>query len=165
MKPTSFAQQRKKNLKTNRPKESVTKWLDVVKKAAECSKWNFQNKFNLLLAEKLSIAKDNKKAEAKYAAAIETAHSSNFIHEEGKHSYFLPHLDNNSMITYVILLPIVIWHQGLACELCGLHYERLGNDTKALELFRQAEDCYQVWGSIVKTRQMTEKIEFLSHKL
>ena len=100
--------------------------------AAKLSKWNFQNKASLLLAEKLSFSQNNLDAEVQYANAVKEAKSSSFVHEEG-----------------------------LASELAGAHYERLGNIVKALPLFQQAENCYIVWGSIVKTRQMQEKIRSL----
>lgn len=51
----------------------------------------------------------------------------------------------------------------IACELAGMHHEKQGNYDKALALFRQAEHCYQLWGSASKCRQMKEKINYLDH--
>ena len=70
-----------------------------------------------------------------YCTSIEAAHESKFVHEEG-----------------------------LACELAGMHYERVKNIEQALCLFKQAQDCYDYWGSRMKVRMMQEKIQHLSHK-
>lgn len=124
---------RKKNPKSKRSPENTMQLLNIVQEAAEVSPYNFQNKLALLTAEKLSMMSSrNADAEAQYTAAIELSKSSHFVHEEG-----------------------------LSCELAGLHYERLGNSTKALELFEQAERCYETWGSAVKSRQIQEKIEVM----
>ena len=124
-----------------RPKNVKTKrfpekeWLNVVINAAECSEWNFQNKASLLLAEKLSSSSKHEKAEVHYMKAIEESRSSHFVHEEG-----------------------------LACELAGMHYERRGDITKAKELFQQAENCYETWGSAAKIRQVQKKIKSINLK-
>ena len=123
---------RRKKVKTKRIPSSTLSCLDIVQHAAKLSKWNFQNKASLLLAEKLSFSQKNCDAEVQYVNAVEEAKSSSFVHEEG-----------------------------LASELAGAHYERLGNIVKALPLFQQAENCYVDWGSMVKTRQMQEKIRSL----
>jgi hypothetical protein len=125
----SIGLQRKRNLKAKRTWEITNSWLEGLQKAAECSKWNFENKASLLLAEKLSLHSRNAEAETQYEIAINAARSSYFIHEEG-----------------------------LACELAAEHYRRLGNDEKALALLSRAENCYEVWGSVVKTHQVREKI-------
>jgi hypothetical protein len=125
----SIGLQRKKYSKSTRTREITNKWLEGLQNAAKCSKWNFLNKASLLLAEKLSLNARNSEAEEQYDIAINASRSSNFIHEEG-----------------------------LACELAALHYRRLGNDEKAIALFCRAEKCYEVWGSVVKTRQVREKI-------
>ena len=110
-------------------------WLNVVINAAECSEWNFQNKASLLLAEKLSSSSKHEKAEVHYMKAIEESRSSHFVHEEG-----------------------------LACELAGMHYGRRGDITKAKELFQQAENCYETWGSAAKIRQVQKKIKSINLK-
>lgn len=124
---------RQKTSKAARVKESLKHWLEVVENAAKCSKWNFENKACLLRAERFSLAHSNQVAEEEYANAIKASQSSHFIHEEG-----------------------------LANELAGCHYERLGNTSRALELFSSAKNCYEMWGSIVKYRQMEEKMKKLS---
>jgi hypothetical protein len=59
-------------------------WLDIVTDAARCSKYNFENKRALLVAEKLSYSCHchNDAAEVMYGAAIKASKSSHFIHEE-----------------------------------------------------------------------------------
>ena len=109
--------------------------INVVINAAECSEWNFQNKASLLLAEKLSSSSKHEKAEVHYMKAIEESRSSHFVHEEG-----------------------------LACELAGMHYGRRGDITKAKELFQQAENCYETWGSAAKIRQVQKKIKSINLK-
>ena len=123
----------RKKSKAKRNRKINNKWLKVLQNAAAYSSWNFKNKASLLLAEKLSLELKNDEAEVQYGIAIESAKSSKFIHE-----------------------------QGLACELAGMHYERQGKSRMARSLFTQAESCYEVWGSIVKTRQMKEKIDNLT---
>lgn len=74
--------QRKKNLKKKRAPEEIKHSLDVLKKAAEYSKWNFANKLALVLAERYSLT-ENKDAENQYAVAITRSKLSHFVHEEG----------------------------------------------------------------------------------
>ncbi len=65
-------------------------------------------------------------AQASYAAAINSARSSGFIHE-----------------------------QGLACELFGYHCKKLNNLTSARAFFNQAKQCYKEWGSQMKVDSIT----------
>jgi hypothetical protein len=74
-----------------------------------------------LEAEQFSFDKKNEEAHKSYAAAIDTACLSGFIHE-----------------------------QGLACELAGYHYKRVGDLRSALSFFGQAKRCYTEWGSKMK---------------
>ena len=81
----------------------------------------------MLRAENFSYLGDLVKAEASYAAAIKSARSSGFIHE-----------------------------QGLACELAGYHYEEnVGDIGCARGFFDQAIDCYLQWGSKMKVDSIT----------
>ncbi|KAL3804864.1 hypothetical protein HJC23_006636 [Cyclotella cryptica] len=107
--------------------------ISIVAKAAKFSEWNFKNKVALLKAELASVEEDADEAEDQYDVAITAARSSKFIHEEG-----------------------------LACELAGFHCKNHGKVTKALNLFREAERCYQAWGSKVKANQMVCVIQSLS---
>jgi len=134
---TGLARSRKlksTNENATRIKEkSIIQSIDAVQKAAELSEWNFRNKASLLLAEKYSLSLKNVDAERQYNDAIEQSKASSFVHEEG-----------------------------LASELAGAHYERLGKFNSALVLFQRAENCYEAWGSTVKSQQMQEKCLELS---
>lgn len=125
---SDIAIRRQRNVKSRKIPEK--EWLDVVKDAAKCSEWNYQNKASLLLAEKFSSSRKYLAAEEHYTKAIEESRSSRFVNEEG-----------------------------LASELAGMHYVRQGNMAKACELFRQAESCYEAWGSAAKICQVQEKIK------
>ncbi len=76
---------------------------------------------HLLEAEQFSFEKRIIEAQKSYDAAISTARSSGFIHEEG-----------------------------LACELAGYHYKKIGDLSSALSFFGQAKRCYTEWGSRMK---------------
>jgi hypothetical protein len=56
--------------------------------------------------------------------------------------------------------------QALACELSARHYREKshGDLDKALSLYRQAEKCYEEWGSPKKARQMKEAIHMIAMK-
>ena len=100
--------------------------------AAVLSPHNFKNKVELLEAELHSFEKKNEEAAASYAAAIASAQSSRFTHE-----------------------------QGLACELAGLHHKKIGQKEVALDYFRQARECYNLWGSELKVDAVTQHMEQL----
>ena len=154
-------QRKRKTTKKERAPESAYRSIDIVKKAFECSKWNWANKLSLLMAEKYSFTQNNRMAAVQYDAAINASKSSHFVHEEG-----LGETDSCVIsLAYIFSLYLCLWYLFLAnktaCELAGNHYERLGNSAKALSLFQQAEQCYERWGSTVKTRHMAEKISKL----
>merc|ERR1712194_220599 len=69
-----------------------------LKAAALHSEWNYRNKVHLMEAEMFSYEGNNESASSFYAAAILASRSSSFVHE-----------------------------QGLACELAGFHYKKIGN--------------------------------------
>jgi hypothetical protein len=48
-----------------------------------------------------------------------------------------------------------------ACELAGMHYERLNKIQQAVTLFLQAEKCYNRWGSQMKVQKMKDKAKNL----
>jgi hypothetical protein len=50
----------------------------------------------------------------------------------------------------------------LACELAGRHCKKHGKIAKALNLYKEAEMCYQAWGSKEKTYQMTCEMQSLT---
>jgi tetratricopeptide (TPR) repeat protein len=99
------------------------------KAAAEQSKYNFQNKVELLEAELYNRNGEHDKAKASYAAAIASARSSKFIHEEG-----------------------------LACEKAAFHHKNVGEISDALKYFMQARECYKKWGSKVKVDDVDGQI-------
>lgn len=74
----------------------------------------------------------HKKAKASYAAAISSARSSGFIHE-----------------------------QGLACELAGYHFKKIGDYRSACSSFEQAKQCYTEWGSQTKVESVTRQLDFV----
>ena len=80
-------------------------------------------------AEQFSYQNQHHKAKASYAAAISSARSSGFIHE-----------------------------QGLACELAGYHFKKVGDSRSACGFFEQAKQCYTEWGSLVKVESVTRQL-------
>ncbi|KAL3822373.1 hypothetical protein ACHAXA_010851 [Cyclostephanos tholiformis] len=107
--------------------------IQVLKSAAELSSWNFQNKVELLEAEEFSHDGNHNKAMASYLAAINSAQSSSFIHE-----------------------------QGLACELAGYHCKNVGDRDAAWSFFDQAKRCYTEWGSELKIDSVALQLKSLS---
>jgi hypothetical protein len=71
----------------------------------------------------------NEEASSSYAAAILASRSSRFVHE-----------------------------QGLACELAGFHYKKIGDLRRACSFFNQANLCYTEWGSDVKVAFITRQL-------
>jgi hypothetical protein len=87
----------------------------------------------LLQAEQFSFQSKNSAANMAYAAAINSAHSSGFIHE-----------------------------QGLACELAGYHYNRICDFSTARSYFDQAKQCYTEWGCQLKVENVTRRASSLT---
>ena len=87
-------------------------------------------KVHLLEAENFSFNNNHEEAKASYAAAVTSARSSRFLHE-----------------------------QGLACELAALHYKKIGDNKSAYGFFNQAKQCYSEWGSKIKVESVTRQIE------
>ncbi|KAL9182253.1 hypothetical protein ACHAXT_012905 [Thalassiosira profunda] len=94
------------------------------------SRWNFRNKAHLLEAENFSFHNNHEDAKASYAAAITSARCSRFVHE-----------------------------QGLACELAGLHYKKMGDIRSSMSFLTQAKACYTEWGSNVKVDSVARHLE------
>ena len=88
---------------------------------------------HLLEAEQFSLQNHNSEAQASYTAAINSARSSGFIHE-----------------------------QGLACELAGHHYKKVFDLRSAWIFFDQAKRCYTEWGSQLKVDSVTQQLDSLS---
>lgn len=93
-------------------------------------------KVDLLEAELFSFEGNHLMARESYAAAIQGAKSSRFIHEEG-----------------------------LACELAGCHSNKLGDVPRALDFFTRAKQCYSKWGSQMKVESVSRQIESMQTKL
>lgn len=103
--------------------------LCALREAAKHSKANFQNKIELLEAELHNRDGEHDKAKASYAAAIASARSSKFTHEEG-----------------------------LACEKAALYNKKIGELSDALKYFSKAQECYKKWGSQVKADEIEKQI-------
>ncbi len=88
---------------------------------------------HLLEAEQFSFQNRNSEAHASYAAAINSARLSGFIHE-----------------------------QGLACELAGYHFKKNFDLQSAWILFDQAKQCYVEWGSQMKVDSVSRQLRSLS---
>jgi len=106
--------------------------INALKTFNSNSQWNFRNKVHLLEAELFSFRGKHEEAKASYAAAISSAQCSRFIHE-----------------------------QGLACELAGFHYKKMGDHEGARGLFSQARQCYSEWGSQTKMDSIARELETL----
>jgi hypothetical protein len=87
----------------------------------------------LLKAEQFSFQNRNSEAQSSYAAAINSARSSGFIHE-----------------------------QGLACELAGYHFKKVYDLRSAWISFDQAKQCYVDWGSQMKVDSVSQQLTSLS---
>lgn len=125
--------ERKRNdKKTDSLKEVVMKSIQFLRSESNGHNWNHQNKLHLLEAGFYSYQKKKDKANLSYNAAIAMARSSGYIHE-----------------------------QGLACELAGMHYKKMGEKAIALSSFRQAIRCYTEWGSQVRVDMVTRQMELL----
>ena len=85
-------------------------------------------------AEMFSSEAKNEEARESYAAAIESAQSSGFIHE-----------------------------QGLSLELAGFHYKRIGDHASAYRLLCQAKQCYDEWGSEMKVESVARQLESVGY--
>jgi len=106
--------------------------INALRTAKKLSPWNFSNKVFLLEAEMYSFERKGPEARLSYAAAITSSRSSGYVHE-----------------------------QGLACELAGLHYEKLGEEQTALDFFHQAKECYVRWGSQMKVESVSQQMEII----
>ncbi|KAL3810773.1 hypothetical protein ACHAXA_011785 [Cyclostephanos tholiformis] len=114
-------------------RKTAKKCIKLIETAASHSSWNFLNKAHLLHAEEFSHAGNHDKAMESYLAAICSAISSGFIHE-----------------------------QGLACELAGYHCKNIGDRSRAWNFFNQAKCCYTEWGSQMKVESVARYLDSLS---
>mmetsp|Transcript_4325 Transcript_4325/g.8337 ORF Transcript_4325/g.8337 Transcript_4325/m.8337 type:complete len:384 (-) Transcript_4325:155-1306(-) len=121
-----------KRQRTSKIQQIPKEAIANLRAAAKDSKWNYGNKVHLLEAELSSHEGRNEDANSLYAAAIIASRSSRFVHE-----------------------------QGLACELAGFHYKKIGDLQRALGFFNQAKSCYAEWGSEMKVEGITRQLAFL----
>jgi len=122
-----------KRHRTSKLKRIPKEAIANLRAAAKDSKWNYGNKVHLLEAELSSHEGRNEDANSLYAAAIIASRSSRFVHE-----------------------------QGLACELAGFHYKKIGDLQRALGFFNQAKSCYAEWGSEMKVEGITRQLAILT---
>jgi len=122
-----------KRQRTSKLKQIPKEAIIALRAAAKDSRWNYRNKVHLLEAELSSHEGRNEDANSLYAAAIIASRSSRFIHE-----------------------------QGLACELAGFHYKKIGDLQRALGFFNQAKSCYAEWGSEMKVEGITRQLAILT---
>lgn len=121
-----------KRQRTSKLRQIPKDAIEALKVAAKDSKWNYGNKVHLLDAELSSYEGRNEDANSLYAAAILSARASRFIHE-----------------------------QGLACELAGFHYKKIGDLQRAFGFFNQAKLCYAEWGSEMKVNFINRHLTVL----
>jgi len=98
--------------------------------SASGSPYNYKNKCMLLEAEMFSSRFEDTKARQAYTESIQASINSGFIHE-----------------------------QGLAEELFGKHCLRFGDRHGALQYFRQALQCYKLWGCQLKVDSIQNAID------
>eukprot|EP00804_Cyclotella_cryptica_P023452 CCRYP_012112-RA/>CCRYP_012112-RA protein AED:0.05 eAED:0.05 QI:1315/1/1/1/0.75/0.55/9/220/927 len=115
---TSFQMARKRN-------GDEEKWIGRGEQAVSTfqtwgghSKWNFENKFQLLSAELHLVQGHHDAAEEKYKSSITSARNHRFLHEEG-----------------------------LAMELLGLFYHQVGKIEDSKKMLKNARACYERWGA------------------
>ena len=108
-----------------RDDDSKHKWIEIVEQAIESfktwenhSKWNFENKLLLLQAELHDVREQFDEAEEKYKASISSAQKHRFVHEEG-----------------------------IALNLFGEFYKKLGMEKDAKIQLVAARHCYEQWGA------------------
>lgn len=106
--------------------------IDLFRRGASSSNWNFSHKLSLLEAEKAFTNGDEEKAQDCYKAAITAAKAHRFVHEEG-----------------------------LANERASRFYHHYGRVDEALLHLNQAKDCYEKWGALALSKRMEQEIELL----
>ena len=123
-----------KNQSTNESRSEDTAQISLTLQTCEKlkwltshSKWNFENKYLLLLAECQYTQGKMEMAAATYEASIKSAKQHKFINE-----------------------------QAIACELAGYFYKDQGDETTAMDMFKQAHKAYMQWGAIGKAKLIQE---------
>ena len=124
----------KKKMKVSRM-EKVREMIEEMKVAAYHSEANHRHMLLLLEAEWNSIQKDSDVATVAplYDAASATARNSKYIHA-----------------------------QGLACEKAGFYHKRKNDAQSAVKYFKQARECYEMWGSNLKVASIQRELDSLA---
>jgi tetratricopeptide (TPR) repeat protein len=112
--------------------EAAENAIELMKKWAKSSSWNFSNKLYLLQAEYFFL-KDDERAYACYKTSIKKAREHKFNHEEG--------LAHEKLATYLL-------HKN--------HHD------EALQYFQNAKKCYAIWGATVLVQRVEKAITVLS---
>lgn len=118
----------KKKANASRRKE-VKKIIASLRLIVSHADSNFRNKLELLEAEQHALDTRHTQAVKCYDAAIASAKSFKFIHE-----------------------------QGLACEKAGFYCRKIGSYRNSMRYFEQARTCYEEWGSRVKVEAMEKEM-------
>ena len=115
--------------------EKVRGIIHEMKVAAYHSEANHRHMHQLLEAEWNSTQKDSDVATVAplYDAAIATARNSRYIHA-----------------------------QGLACEKAGLYHKGKNDAQSAVKYFKQARECYEMWGSNLKVASIQRELDSLA---
>ena len=120
--------------KSNPPRrKEIKKVIESMKVAVSHADCNFKNKLELLEAELYGLDARHSQAVAAYDAAMASARSYKFVHE-----------------------------QGLACEKAGFYFRKVGDLRNALRYFDQARVCYDEWGSRIKVEMMEKEINAIN---
>ena len=113
------------------------KWMAVAEKGlasvqmwAQHSSWNFEHRLLIIEAEWHFTKGENLAAEPKYKAAIESARSHRFVHEEG-----------------------------LANELLFFFYDSNGNAGDSKKHHKEARSCYERWGATALVNRIDSTYE------
>ena len=113
-------------------RKEVREIIESMKVTVSHADCNFRNKLELLEAEQYSLEGRRNLAVKSYDAAIESAKSQKFIHE-----------------------------QGLACEKAGFYFKKLKDLHNTIRYFDQARVCYDEWGSTLKVEMMENEMTVL----
>jgi len=115
---------------------SKEKWVHIgesILKRMRCfsdhSLWNWENKYLLLLAEKMYTEGNFDRAASCYDRAIQSANEHRFTHEEA-----------------------------IACELAGDFYYERNFHQKSLAFFKHSIKCYTEWGAFAVARRLESSL-------
>ena len=102
----------------NQQLAEVEKIINQLEHLRRLSKWNMENKYQLLKAECHYARGEIPKASQAYDDSIKAAKNHKFIHE-----------------------------MALGCELAGYFYKEQGDEERSQSMFKDARDAYIKWGA------------------